>query len=92
MASVVFPKAEHKFYLDATVEERARRRALDLRARGEEADPATLAADLAARDRRDSSRQAAPLRLVEGAVRVDTTGLSREQVVEELVRRVRSGC
>jgi len=86
MASVVFPNAEHKFYLDATVGERARRRGLDLRERGEEADPARLAADLAARDQRDSSRQAAPLRLVEGAVRVDTTGLSVPEVVERLLR------
>lgn len=86
MASVVFPNAEHKFYLDATVGERARRRRLDLRERGEEADAAKLTAGLAARDRRDSSRQAAPLRLVEGAVRVDTTGLTVAEVVERLLR------
>jgi len=86
MASVVFPNADHNFYLDATVAERARRRRLDLRERGEEADAAKLTADLAARDRRDSSRQAAPLRLVEGAVRVDTTGLTVAEVVERLLR------
>ena len=90
MASVVFPNAGHKFYLDATVGERARRRGLDLRERGEEADAARLAADLAARDARDSSRQAAPLRLVEGAVHVDTTGLSVPEVVERLLRAM--GC
>ncbi|HPD17170.1 MAG TPA: (d)CMP kinase [Planctomycetota bacterium] len=86
MASVVFPKAEHKFYLDASVEERARRRAVDLRERGEEADEGRLVDEIAARDRRDSSRQAAPLRQVEGAVRVDTTRLSVEEVVERLLR------
>ena len=85
MASVVFPDAEHKFYLDATVAERARRRALDLRERGEEADEAALAVELARRDERDSSREAAPLRQVEGAVRVDTTGLTIEEVVERLL-------
>jgi cytidylate kinase len=88
MSSVVFPDAEHKFYLDASVEERARRRALDLRQRGESPDEAALAADIAARDRRDSSRQAAPLRRVEGAVCVDTTRLTIEEVVERLLREM----
>jgi cytidylate kinase len=88
MSSVVFPDAEHKFYLDASVGERARRRALDLRQRGESPDEAALAADIAARDRRDSSRQAAPLRRVEGAVCVDTTRLTIEEVVERLLREM----
>lgn len=91
MASVVFADAEHKFYLDATVEERARRRAADLRALGEPADEARLAAELAARDSRDSSRQAAPLCQAEGAVRVDTTGLSVEEVVTRLLGEIRRG-
>jgi len=86
MASVVFPNAEHAFYLEASVAERARRRALDLRRLGEPADEGKIAAELAARDRRDSSRQAAPLRRVEGALRVDTTHLSVEEVVERLLR------
>ncbi len=89
MASVVFPNAERKFYLDATLEERARRRALDLRARGEDPDVVRLAAELAERDRRDSSRATAPLRHVEGAIRVDTTHLSVEEVVERLLREMR---
>ncbi|MFW6163759.1 MAG: (d)CMP kinase [Planctomycetota bacterium] len=85
MASVVFPDAEHKFYLDAAAGERARRRARDLRARGEAVDEAALAREMAGRDARDSSRAAAPLRQVEGAVRVDTTDLTIEEVVERLV-------
>ena len=88
MASVVFPQAEHKFYLDASVGERARRRARDLRERGEEPDEAALAEEIAGRDRRDSSREAAPLRQVEGAVRVDATELTIEQVVERLLREM----
>lgn len=90
MASVVFPDAEHKFYLDASVEERARRRAADLRALGEAPDVARLAAELAERDRRDSTRAAAPLRQTEAAVRVDTTSLSVEEVVERIVQAMRS--
>ena len=88
MASVVFPNARHKFYLDATVEERAQRRGLDLRQRGEGADTATLVKELATRDHRDSSRDAAPLRRVEGAIRVDTTGISVQEVVERLLREM----
>jgi cytidylate kinase len=91
MASVVFPDARHKFFLDASVAARAARRARDLRVRGEEADEAKLAAEIAARDLRDSSRQAAPLRQVEGAVYVDTTNLTVDQVIERLLREIRRG-
>ena len=89
MATVVFPGAEHKFYLDAAVDERALRRALELRERGEVVDVATLADDIAARDRRDSSRDAAPLRQAEGATRVDTTDLSVSEVVERILEEMR---
>lgn len=85
MASVVFPEAAHKFYLDASVRERVRRRARDLRSLGEEPDEDALAAELLARDCRDSSRGMAPLLQVEGAVRLDTTGLGVEEVVERLL-------
>ncbi|MFC1806404.1 (d)CMP kinase [Planctomycetota bacterium] len=88
MASVVFPETEHAFYLDATVAERARRRAIDLRARGEEADEASLAAEIARRDERDTSRDAAPLRQTDGAVRIDTTSLTIEEVVERLLEEL----
>ena len=88
MASVVFPEAEHKFYLDASVAERARRRAGDLRRLGEAADEARLAEEIAARDRRDSTREAAPLRQVAGALRVDTTELTAEEVVARLLREM----
>ena len=91
MASVVFPEAEHAVYLDASAAERARRRALDLQARGEAVDEAALAAELARRDARDRSRAAAPLRQVAGAVRVDTTGLSVEEVVERVLEWMRRG-
>lgn len=90
MASVVFPEAQCKVYLDATVEERARRRALELRGRGETVDEAELAEEIAVRDRRDSSRDAAPLQQVPGATRVDTTGLSIQEVVERLVETIDS--
>lgn len=86
MASAVFPEAEFKFYLDATVGERARRRVLELRSRGEDGDEAALACELAARDRRDATRAADPLCQAPGAVRVDTTDLTVEETVERLLR------
>ena len=86
MASVVFPEAEHAFYLDASPQERGRRRAEELGARGEPADEAALVAEIARRDGRDSTREAAPLRQVAGAVRVDTTNLTIEEVVTRLLQ------
>ena len=88
MGSAVFPQARHKFYLDATAGERARRRRLDLEGRGERVDEAAVARDLAGRDARDQSRAADPLRQVAAAVRGDTTALTIEEVVERLLRAI----
>jgi CMP/dCMP kinase len=94
--TVVCPDAEVKFYLDATLPERARRRQAELRARGVEVDTETARRDIAARDTQDSSRQLAPLRKAPDAIEVDTTGLTVDQVVTVLVemveRRRREGC
>ncbi|TMQ17192.1 MAG: (d)CMP kinase [Candidatus Rokuibacteriota bacterium] len=86
--TVVCPDAEVKFYLDASLEERAHRRQLELRARGVEVDTETARADIAARDAQDSSRALAPLRRASDAIEVDTTGLSVEQVVSLLAEMV----
>ena len=89
IGSVVFPTARHKFYLDAVPEERARRRHLE-KAAGEGASGVHTVMDaLKRRDAKDSGRQTAPLKVPEGAVVVDTTGISIEQVVERIVARVR---
>jgi CMP/dCMP kinase len=86
--TVVSPDAEVKFYLDASLDERARRRQVELRARGLEVDTDTARADIAARDAQDSSRALAPLRKASDAIEVDTTGLSVEQVVSLLAEMV----
>jgi len=78
---VVFPGAAWKFYLDATPEERARRRLKQLRERGEEVDEAEILAQINRRDRDDSERTIAPLRAAPDAVRIDSTGLSVDEVV-----------
>ena len=94
--TVVAPDAEVKFYLDASLDERAHRRQLELRARGVEVDEETARRDIAARDAQDSSRALAPLRKAPDAIEVDTTGLTVDQVVAQLADRVerrrREGC
>jgi cytidylate kinase len=79
--TVVCPDAEVKFYLDAALDERARRRQVELRARGIELAEDAARSDIAARDTQDSSRTLAPLRKAPDAIEVDSTGLSVEQVV-----------
>jgi CMP/dCMP kinase len=96
--TVVCPEAEVKFYLDASLEERARRRQAELRTRGIELGPEAARREIAARDAQDSSRALAPLRKADDAVEVDTTGLSVDQVVTALAdaierrRRDLPGC
>jgi cytidylate kinase len=89
--SVVFPDAPFKFYLDATPQERARRRAAQLRARGEVVDVNEILSQIIARDHRDASRAVGPLAIPAGATVIDTTHLTQEQVIEQIVAAVRSG-
>jgi cytidylate kinase len=87
LASVVFPDAEVKVYLDASVDERARRRALEL---GAAAPPLeVLREEIATRDHRDSTRDVAPLVRVPEADYVDCSQLTPDQVVEALLELVR---
>ncbi len=86
--SVVCPDAEVKFYLDADLETRARRRQSDLRAQGVQMDLAAVRADVASRDRQDMGRAIAPLVKPEGAVIVDSTALTLDEVVETMARIV----
>lgn len=88
--SVVFPDAEVRFYLTADARVRAQRRTRQLRATGHEADEAEVLRAIEARDALDMSREIGPLIRPEGAILVDTTHMSREQVVQRLAREVRS--
>jgi len=89
IGTVVFPEAESKFYLDASPEERARRRHAELTPAGETSDVGKVMASLTDRDRRDSGRQTAPLKLAPDAQVVDTTGLSIDGVVDVILARLR---
>ena len=87
--SVVFPDAEYKFYLDASPTIRAKRRAEQLRAAGKKADLEHIRDGILERDRKDSSRKDAPLICPEDAVRIDTSGMTLDEVVELLEGLVR---
>ncbi len=93
IGTVVMPDADLKIYLDASAEERARRRHLELLERGEEADYQEILRAMKRRDTIDSRRAVAPLKAADDAIRVDTDNLSIEQVlriVEEIVQDVGS--
>ena len=92
IGTVVFPDAEVKLFLTASIDERARRRAKDLQARGIPADLDELRAQLRARDEADSTRAIAPLRPAQDAVIVDSTSLDLEAVVAHVLELVDSHC
>lgn len=89
IGTIVMPEAEHKFFLSAALEERARRRLAELLAKGEQFELAQMMEEIASRDKIDSEREVAPLRPAEDAVYLDTTLLSVEAVVDFIVRTVR---
>lgn len=85
IGTVVLPDADLKIYLDATVEERARRRWREERARGQERLFEEVVADVRGRDEIDSRRAVAPLRPADDAIILDTTHMSEEEVIEHVV-------
>lgn len=80
MTTVVFPDAYRKFYLDASVEERARRRTLELISRGFDVSGERIRLEIMERDARDSGRDIAPLKKADDAYLIDSSGLSIDEV------------
>jgi 4-hydroxy-3-methylbut-2-enyl diphosphate reductase len=89
MGTVVFPRAHHKFYIDAALDARARRRFLQLREKGIEATMEQAMRDVAERDERDTARDLAPLKQAEDAVYVDTAEVDASAVIRRIVDEVR---
>lgn len=87
MGSVVFPDAVLKVFLTATPEERAQRRYKQLMEKGLSANMAVLLQDIRERDTRDSARSVAPLEKAPDAVHIDTTGMTVDAVVAEVLAR-----
>lgn len=90
MGTVIFPEAEHKFYLVASASERARRHLLDLQRAGHPVQFTDLLQEVEQRDGRDLGREHGPLRMAEDATRIDSEGLSAGQVAETLLSNIRA--
>jgi len=88
IGTVVFPSADVKVYLDADPAERARRRANDPAHTGSQVPISDVATQMAARDRRDTTRPASPLVIASDAVRIDTTNLPVDDVVRTVLALV----
>jgi cytidylate kinase len=91
IGTVVFPNADHKFFLVASLEEKVRRRAAQYERRGERVDQEAMRKEVEMRDRVDSERPVAPLRPAEDAKIIDTDNLDLEQVVARIVDEARAG-
>ncbi len=85
IGTVIFPEAENKFYLDASNEERGRRRYKELKDKGSMISMETTTEDIKKRDNRDSTRQVAPLTMTRDMTYIDTTNLTLEDVVNKII-------
>ena len=88
LTTIVFPNADFKFYLDASVTERAKRRLADLQAQNIDATLAAVEAEIRERDEKDTTREHSPLRTAPDAVVVDTTDKTIEEVVDLIIAHV----
>src|SRR5262249_54561248 len=86
--TVVCPDAEVKFYLTASLDARARRRQAEAVATGTSVSRPAITSELATRDRQDETRELAPLRRPPGAIEIDTSDLTLDQVVERLIAAI----
>ncbi|MDE0089160.1 MAG: (d)CMP kinase [Candidatus Poribacteria bacterium] len=88
LTTIVFPDADFKFYLDASVRERAKRRFAELQAQNVDTTLEAVETEINARDEKDTSREHSPLRAAEDAIHVDTTGKTIEEVVDFIVDQI----
>lgn len=89
VGTVVFPDAEIKFYLDASAEERAKRRVNQLKEAGQKADYNQILKMIQERDYRDSHRAVSPLKPAEDAVVIDTSSLTMQQVIDAILEKIK---
>jgi len=88
MGTVVFPDATLKIFLTASAEERARRRYLQLKGKGDDVNLASLLDEIRARDEHDTQRSVAPLKPADDAIQLDSTEMSIEQVLGQILSEV----
>lgn len=89
IGTVVFPDAQLKFYMDCSIEERAKRRFLEYTEKHIDADFEDIRRQIAERDERDKSRAHAPLKMADDAVLIDTTRLSKEEQIQFVVSKAK---
>ena len=88
IGTVVFPNADYKFFLTASLDEKVRRRAAQYERRGERVDPGVMRREVEERDRVDTQRAVAPLHPARDAIVIDTDNLDIDEVVDLIVRHV----
>ena len=88
IGTIVFPNADYKFFITASMEERAKRRFEQLKANNIEADYKIVLQDIIKRDENDSTRQFSPLRMAEDALLIDTTNLDIQSVIKSIAQYI----
>jgi len=88
--TVIFPQAPYKFYLDANVDERCRRRLAELKEKGQTVDPEKLKQEIRDRDQKDLTRSTGPLKQAEDAIYIDSTPFTIDEVVEKMAGYIQS--
>jgi CMP/dCMP kinase len=89
IATVVFPKADKKFYLDASFDERLNRRHKQLKEEGRKIAEGKLRENIRTRDKKDKERKVGGLKIAKSAIYIDTTNLSRPEVIDKLLSYIR---
>ena len=91
LTTIVFPHADFKFYLDASVTERAKRRLADFKKQNVDITLAAVEAEISTRDEKDKTRAHSPLRAAEDAISVDTTDKTIDEVVDFIITQICEG-
>lgn len=89
IGTVVFPNADKKFYVDASFQERVNRRFKEVKDKFSDLDRKIISENLSSRDRIDSTRKTAPLKKAEDAIYIDTTSMSIDEVVNEILSKIK---
>ncbi len=85
IGTVIFPDAKYKFFLDAFPEKRAERRFKELKEKGEDVDYKKILNEIIKRDKNDSERDLAPLKIADDAIYIDTSDMTIEEVVNKII-------
>lgn len=92
IGTVILPHADLKFFLTASVDERAKRRFLELQQLGIAEDLETVKQNLISRDKTDSEREIAPLKQAEDAILIDNTNINKEQTIDLILLKIKEFC